>query len=145
MLWAADWSEQDRQAVHEAVHRTAQASRDTGAKGYFKSIDADHVYQQLANGGVPAVISGGYAMAFDAGSPWYSKTDVFLEELLVLRLRDRPGHFRQVVDTFEQLARNAGCIGVCVGTGLNLDGRLARVYQRFGYQAESQALFRRIT
>ncbi|MHA6903321.1 hypothetical protein ACJBUE_20905 (plasmid) [Ralstonia syzygii subsp. celebesensis] len=113
-------------------------------KAWVRSIDPHHVYRQIRERQVESVISEGYLVVFAVGVPWYSPAARFLEELMVMRLDPQPGRFRVVVQTLLKLAARASCDGVAAGTALTADARLRRVYERFGFRAEADSLFKSI-
>ncbi|MGA4005350.1 hypothetical protein ACI2US_03150 [Ralstonia nicotianae] len=143
MLFPGDYTEQDWSAIERAVHSTASKVQREG-KAWVRHIDSHHVYRQIRERLVESVIHDGYLVVYAVGVPWYSPTARFLEELMVMRLDPRPGTFRVVVQTLLKLAALASCEGVTAGTALTADNRLRRVYERYGFRAEADALFKRL-
>ncbi|WP_236673986.1 hypothetical protein [Ralstonia syzygii] len=143
MLFPAEYTDTDWSAIERAVHETASKVQSEG-KAWVRSIDPHHVYRQIRERQVESVISEGYLVVFAVGVPWYSPAARFLEELMVMRLDPQPGRFRVVVQTLLKLAARASCDGVAAGTALTADARLRRVYERFGFRAEADSLFKSI-
>lgn len=139
-MWARDFTTEQWIEIRTQLERAKMA----GKKDWLANLDVRFTVDQLRHENIPAVIVDGYLIAFQLGAPWYSPKAVYLNECLVLRLGDRAGNFRVVPETLLRLARGIPqCVGICVGTALTRDDRLARVYQRFGFQPEAQSLFRR--
>ncbi|WP_247537416.1 hypothetical protein [Ralstonia pseudosolanacearum] len=141
MLFPGDYTDQDWSAIERAVHATASKVQREG-KTWVRHIDAHHVYRQIRERLVESVIHDGYLVVYGIGVPWYSAATRFLEELMVMRLDPKPGTFRVVVQTLLKLAALSSCEGVAAGTALTADNRLRRVYERYGFRAEADALFK---
>lgn len=145
MLWAANFSVENWWGVEKAIRKAADDAKSSGSKEWFSFIDPEHVIAAIESGEVDAVLVEGYLIVMSMGCAWYNKDKVFLEELLVLRVSERPGNFRVVPDTLVQIAcAIPNCAGICVGTALTQDDRLFRVYQRLGFKPQAKSLFRRI-
>lgn len=143
MLFPDDYTAQDWADIERSVHATAREVQ-TGIKAWVRFIDPHHVFRQIREQLVESVIVEGYLIVFGLGEAWYSPDAVFLSELMVMRIRDRPGRFRVVPETLLRLARSIpNCAGIQVGTALS-DARLTRVYQRYGFEHEADSLFRRV-
>ncbi|APU00308.1 hypothetical protein HOR55_gp21 [Ralstonia phage RS-PII-1] len=144
MLFPADYTTQDWADIERSVHTTAREVQ-TGRKAWVRYIDPHHVFRQIREQVVESVIVEGYLIVFCLSGSWFSPDSVFLGELMVMRIRDTPGSFRVVPETLLRIARSIpNCAGIQVGTALARDGRLARVYKRYGFEHEADSLFRSI-
>lgn len=136
-----DFTASEWDAIDRAL-RNQLAIYDTGTKSAYSEVDPDEVMTALRGPSMGLVIVGGYMIAFAIGAPWYAPRKVLLEECFVLRISEQPGSFRVVPETLLRLAKaTPDCVGVVVGTSFASDDRLRRVYQRYGFQVEAEALY----
>jgi len=91
------------------------------------------------------VIIGDYLVAYHLVEGWLTPEALFFQETLVMRITQNVGNsLRGVVREMERLAREAGCVGMNVGTYGADDARLARVYQKLGFKAAPTELYKEI-
>jgi hypothetical protein len=142
LLWASDYSDTIKDAIAALIH-TSPAKNGRG-KAWTELIDPDHVTALILERRVESFVYRGYLIVFDIGAPWYSPDKKVLEEMLVARLDPTPGRIRDVVSALSAVAHANGCVGIAVGNALTFDGRLARVYERFGFNPEALSLYKDI-
>lgn len=143
-MYRADFTEDTWAAIREAIDKWLAWYRD-GPKSCYSDVDADYVYRVLRDGHINVVLVGGYLLVYDVGTPWYSPDLVMLEELTVFRVDPKPASFRVIPQALLQIAAGIpNCTRVVVGTSYVRDHRLRRVYERYGFKVEAEALYRSI-
>lgn len=115
---------------------------EQSGKAAYKGVRIHDVMHALRTGDFHVVYVKGYVLVFNVGSPWYAPERLILEEMTVFRVGDKPADFRVVPQTLLHLARVLNCHGVVVGTSFTNDPRLRRVYERYGFKVEAEALIR---
>jgi hypothetical protein len=78
---------------------------------------------------------------FQFGCPWYNPGLRYFEELMVIRVGEG-GLFRCVPESMIAVAKAGDCTHIVVGDALPEDGRLERVYNRYGFVTEARSMIR---
>lgn len=102
--------------------------------------DRDYTIELIVQNLVDAlVIDESYLLVYAIIKPWYSRNKLVLSEEMVLRIGEG-GHFSSVVGVLEDLADEHNVDVISVGGALARSSRaIARLYQRYGYVAETDA------
>lgn len=101
------------------------------------------IIDQDREGSGHAAMVGGIFVFFAVGTPWYSRTPL-LSELLVVRVRPG-GTLKDVARSLEREAAAAGASRVVIGTAFATNDRaLSRIWQRLGYREEAITLSKEI-
>lgn len=113
-------------------------------KAWYKYIEVDTTLETIYDADNAWIIDESYLTMFDICTPWYSKSILVVEEMIVLRLKPG-GDFANVPAFLERKGREAGAKLVCVGTALaRTDAALASVYKEYGYRTETHILLKEI-
>lgn len=147
LLHAKDWTYTEWFDYYVACDRESEGAMVSGRKSWFGCIDVDAVKAAPLDGitthEMEAFRVGPYAVLYSIATPWYNPREIFLQEHLVIRV-GAVGSFRCVPEALIQRAQELGCGHIVVGDALTIDDRLARVYNRYGFQVEAQSMIRRV-
>lgn len=103
-----------------------------------KIVDWEAAYETMAKSGHLWIVDG-YLVYFDIAAPWYSRTPI-LFELLIVRA-ERGGTLAGVAQFLREQARAAGAALVAVGTSFAVSDRaLERLYKAEGFNPEAVTL-----
>jgi hypothetical protein len=142
--WRSSWTAADHAALKAALARQFGAMQAPGAKRWFKTVDRDHVYSVVAGDNSPfeSLLIGGYLLSMQLDRPWWSSGAQILYEQFLLKVDPAASNIRPVIKALVHLGKVTGAAGVAVGTALNpSDRKLARVYERFGFQTTAHSLY----
>lgn len=116
---------------------TVEAMSKASGKLSVQIMDADHLVKQIVCGEVEGyVIDECMLVLYDVGTPFYSKTQL-VEEVLVLKFDEGPATLKDVDDLLMDIMEATNSEGIVVGGALSHRPRaLARAYTSLGYVEE---------
>jgi hypothetical protein len=115
-----------------------------GGKDWFRTVDPDHVYGVVCGERSPleSLLIGGYLLCMQFDRPWWSSGPKMLYEQMLLKVDPAASNIRPVIRALIHCGRVTGAAGIAAGTSLNLsDRKLARIYERFGFQTTAHSLY----
>ncbi|HEF4776452.1 hypothetical protein KTE28_18410 [Burkholderia multivorans] len=141
--WNTDWTAEDKAAIKAALYRQFDTMHGPDAKGWFSTVDPDHVYRVICETTTfESALINGYLLSLAWDKPWWSPDKKLLHEQMVLKVDPAAWNFRSVIRVMVDLARLLKAAGVTSGTALAAnDRKLARVYERFGFRTAAHSLY----
>lgn len=132
---------------HEAVRIALWKAVGKSTKKWVEEVDLPTAYSRIISGEYQAfLVEDTYLILADVVTPWYTKPDTLtLSEMLVLRVYDGPGKFKDIPRALSLLAGVVGAGAIVVGTALANNSRaLQRMYMREGFQPSAVELYKLI-
>lgn len=118
-------------------------------KPWSHIVDTDKVMTAMAgyiDDLTSIVVDESYVVLYSVDIPWFSSKKL-LDVFLVYRVceKDKSVSMQNVLDTLEEIAKEEGCVGICVGTALaKHDRALTKMYTDDGYNIVGTELIKEI-
>lgn len=123
----------DYTRIKSACEQKLRQLKRQKAKLWINYISIDDTMNFIMKHDGSYILDESYLVVYSLGSPWYNRSIIMLEEMIVLRLAEG-GDFAAVSAFFDRKAVEAGAVLQGVGTALTrYDNALASFYKQAGY------------
>ncbi|NUX98776.1 hypothetical protein [Paraburkholderia youngii] len=141
--WSTDWTAADKATIRAALDRQYAGMQSPDAKAWYGTVDPDHVYHVICETkAFESILLNGYLLCMVLDYPWWTRSVKVLHEQMLLKVDPNAWNLRSVIREMVNLGRITGAAGIASGTALSTnDRRLARVYERFGFQTTDHSLY----